>query len=52
MLAGLRMGEAIPTRGPLGLVVRTRPAVGMMVRPGTRVNVWVGVSKERLEYER
>jgi beta-lactam-binding protein with PASTA domain len=51
LLAGLRLGEAIPTKGPLGLVVETRPAAGTQVRPGTRVKVWVGVSKERLKYE-
>jgi hypothetical protein len=52
MSAGLRMGAAIPTKGALGLVVGTRPAAGMLVRPGTRVTVLVGVSEKRLKHER
>lgn len=51
LVAGLQMSEAIPIRGPLGVVVASRPAAGKMVRPGTRVTVWVGVSKERLRQE-
>jgi beta-lactam-binding protein with PASTA domain len=45
---GLRVEELVPVAGIPGVVVRTQPAPGEGVSPGTQVTLFIGVEKERL----
>jgi PASTA domain len=45
----LALGSAIPTPGPPGAVVRTDPASGRAVPPGTAVTIYVGVESHRMK---
>ena len=49
--AGLLVIDAEPTPGPPGKVVRTDPAVGAIVEPGTPIVLYVGASSDRLKDE-
>jgi hypothetical protein len=44
---GLQFDRAIPTSGPPGFVVRTQPAIGTKVQPGTTVTLYVGAPPDR-----
>lgn len=51
MAAGLSLAEVVPTPGIPGEVVRSVPAAGRHVPPGTPVTLYIGVEANRYERE-